>query len=155
MFFSITQLAVASPLGVTSDVGIKMSFTSERNANGLATASCVMEKNIVLGGDVLVIRPYKDTIDGTFLAYGIKLNRNHIMKLVSGSTVYHLYGSDMKKYEFNVPPTIKEQTAIATILTDMDKEIELLEQKRDKYIMLKNGMMQQLLTGTIRIYGNK
>lgn len=60
-------------------------------------------------------------------------------------------------YEFLVytPVDKSEQTAIATILSDMDKEIELLEQKRDKYIMLKSGMMQQLLTGTIRIYGNK
>lgn len=52
-------------------------------------------------------------------------------------------------------PTKKEQEVISNLVSDMDKEIELLEQKRDKYIMLKNGMMQQLLTGTIRIYGNK
>jgi len=47
-----------------------------------------------------------------------------------------------------------EQIAIANILSDMDAEIEKLEQKRDKYIMLKQGMMQQLLTGRIRIYDN-
>ena len=51
-------------------------------------------------------------------------------------------------------PIIEEQTAIATILSDMDAEIERLEQKRNKYIMLKQGMMQQLLTGRIRIYAN-
>ncbi|MBU4479205.1 MAG: restriction endonuclease subunit S [Candidatus Omnitrophica bacterium] len=44
-----------------------------------------------------------------------------------------------------------EQTAIATILFDMDADIESLEQKRNKYIMLKQGMMQQLLTGKIRL----
>jgi type I restriction enzyme S subunit len=54
-----------------------------------------------------------------------------------------------------VSPTIKsEQTAIATILSDTDTEIENLEKKRYKYIMLKQGMMQQLLTGRIRIYDN-
>jgi type I restriction enzyme S subunit len=52
------------------------------------------------------------------------------------------------------PVDKSEQTAIATILSDMDAEIESLEQKRDKYTMLKQGMMQQLLTGRIRIYDN-
>jgi type I restriction enzyme S subunit len=51
-------------------------------------------------------------------------------------------------------PKPKEQTAITTILSDMDAEIVSLEQKRDKYTMLKQGMMQQLLTGRIRIYAN-
>jgi type I restriction enzyme S subunit len=49
-------------------------------------------------------------------------------------------------------PSIEEQKAIATILSDMDTEIENLEQKLDKYTMLKLGMMQQLLTGRIRIH---
>ena len=52
------------------------------------------------------------------------------------------------------PVDKSEQTAIATVLSDMDAEIKSLEQKRDKYIMLKQGMMQQLLTGRIRIYAN-
>jgi len=51
-------------------------------------------------------------------------------------------------------PKPEEQTAIATILSDMDAEIKSLEQKRDKYNMVKQGMMQQLLTGRIRIYDN-
>jgi type I restriction enzyme S subunit len=51
-------------------------------------------------------------------------------------------------------PKPEEQTAIATILFDMDAEIKRLEQKKDKYTMLKQGMMQQLLTGRIRIYAN-
>jgi type I restriction enzyme S subunit len=56
--------------------------------------------------------------------------------------------------EVSIPRLIEEQIAIATILSDMDSEIEKLEQKKDKYIMLKQGMMQQLLTGRIRIYAN-
>ena len=49
------------------------------------------------------------------------------------------------------PPTKEEQTAIATILSDMDTEIEELEQKLDKYKMIKQGMMQELLTGRTRL----
>ena len=50
-----------------------------------------------------------------------------------------------------LPPTKSEQTAIATILSDMDAEIAALEQKRDKTRALKQGMMQELLTGKTRL----
>ncbi|MOA70721.1 hypothetical protein D3C78_1998210 [compost metagenome] len=48
-------------------------------------------------------------------------------------------------------PTIEEQTAIATILADMDTELAGLEERRDKARQLKQGMMQELLTGRIRL----
>jgi len=51
----------------------------------------------------------------------------------------------------NIPVSLKEQQAIATILSDMDKEIADLETQRDKYRLLKSGMMQKLLTGQIRL----
>ena len=50
-----------------------------------------------------------------------------------------------------IPPTLAEQNAIANILSSMDTEITNLEQKRDKYIAIKQGMMQNLLTGKIRL----
>lgn len=49
------------------------------------------------------------------------------------------------------PTYKKEQTAIATVLSDMDTEIEKLEKKLNKYRQIKTGMMQQLLTGKIRL----
>jgi len=48
-------------------------------------------------------------------------------------------------------PPLPEQTAIATILSDMDTEIAALEARRDKTRDLKQGMMQELLTGRIRL----
>ncbi|GHV16363.1 type I restriction-modification system, S subunit [Bacteroidia bacterium] len=62
-----------------------------------------------------------------------------------------LNGKELSLIEIQVPPTKEEQTAIAQILTDMDNEIEQLEKKRDKYLNIKSGMMQQLLTGQIRL----
>lgn len=50
-----------------------------------------------------------------------------------------------------VPPTVIEQTAIANILSDMDAEIEALEQKLSKYKAIKQGMMHELLNGRIRL----
>lgn len=48
-------------------------------------------------------------------------------------------------------PSVEEQTAIATILSDMDNELQALTQKLEKARALKQGMMQQLLTGKIRL----
>ena len=124
--------------------------TSDVTPNGLATASCIKEDGIILGGDILVIRLSQTVLDGVFFSYLISHNRDQVLKLVSGSTVYHLYGSDMKNLEFRMP-SIVEQTRIATLLSDMDAEIAALEKKLEKYRSLKQGMMQQLLTGTIRL----
>ncbi len=58
--------------------------------------------------------------------------------------------SDFYSIPINLP-TLPEQKAIAEILSDMDAEIEALEQKRDKYKAIKQGMMQELLTEKTRI----
>ncbi len=59
--------------------------------------------------------------------------------------------SEFSKINVNIPSSFKEQHAIATILSDMDKEIADLEAQRDKYRLVKYGMMQKLLTGEIRL----
>lgn len=50
-----------------------------------------------------------------------------------------------------LPPTIAEQKAIAEALSEMDADIAALENKLTKYRQVKQGMMQQLLTGKIRL----
>lgn len=125
--------------------------TSDVTPNGLATASCTQEDGIILGGDILIIRPNNNILDGRFFAFYISIDKNQIMQLISGSTVYHLYGSDMAKFVLNVPPTIEEQQAIAQILTDMDNEIETLKTKLSKTKAMKDGMMSELLSGKTRL----
>ena len=60
-------------------------------------------------------------------------------------------GNEYAQLPISLPPTLEEQSAIAQVLTDMDAEIEALEQKRDKYKAIKQGMMQELLTGRTRL----
>ena len=93
--------------------------------------------------------------DGLYLSYFFRspMGRQLIFSLAQGATRYNLSKINFMKLKIPYPDPI-EQTAIANILSDMDAEIESLEQKRDKYTMLKQGMMQQLLTGRIRIYAN-
>lgn len=125
--------------------------TSDVTPNGLATASCIKESGVILGGDILIIRPKKNILDGLFFSYLVNIERDQIMQLVTGSTVYHLYGSDMSKFEFGLPKNIDKQTQIAKTLTDIDIEITNLETKRAKYQQIKQGMMQNLLIGRIRL----
>ena len=68
------------------------------------------------------------------------------------------YGTHMPRADWSVMrnlevplPKIREQQAIATILSDMDAETALLEQRRDKCWAVKQGMMEQLLTGQVRL----
>lgn len=56
----------------------------------------------------------------------------------------------IRKLHLAFPPK-EEQAAIAAILSDMDKEIQILQQRLDKTRQIKQGMMQELLTGKIRL----
>jgi len=57
----------------------------------------------------------------------------------------------VRNFEVHLPQSIEEQRAIATTLSDMDAEIAALEQRREKTRLLKQGMMQELLTGRKRL----
>ena len=69
----------------------------------------------------------------------------------TASAIPHISPADIYNFKINYPSEESEQTRIASILSDMDKEIESLEQKLSKYKRLKQGMMQELLTGKIRL----
>jgi type I restriction enzyme S subunit len=69
----------------------------------------------------------------------------------TGSGVPTLNRNDVHAFRVSVPPTSAEQAAIAEALTEMDAELAGLEQRREKARALKQGMMQELLTGKIRL----
>lgn len=101
----------------------------------------------------LVIQNYGKYFDKEFLYY--LLGSDEVLKqyksLAAGSSVLNLNKDIVGKVVLYFPPSISEQTAIANILSDCDSEIAALEEKRDKYKEIKQGMMQQLLTGKIRL----
>ena len=76
--------------------------------------------------------------------------RDYINNLLAGSSINNLRPSSIESLEFPTP-SLPEQTAIAVILSDMDTEIAALEAKLAKARQLKQGMMQELLTGRIRL----
>lgn len=114
-----------------------------------------LNKSATLNSGVFVIRPINEKYYPKFVFYVLSsfVFEDFLDKLSAGSTIVHLYQKDLDKFSFLMPPTIDEQIAIATLLSDMDAEIELLEERLRKTRQLKQGMMQQLLTGKIRIGG--
>ena len=90
-------------------------------------------------------------IDTIFLFYLLLLNRPNIIELGCGAGQPNISQDIVKNLEFIVPSSLTEQQAIASVLTSMDNELSALEAKRKKYEQIKQGIMQQLLTGRISL----
>ena len=102
------------------------------------------------GGDIVILRP--ENANAVFLGYYLNTRRINSQKASrgQGDAVVHISATALSSIEI-VVPDLDEQTAIATILSDMDTELAALEARRDKTRALKQGMMQELLTGRIRL----
>lgn len=90
-------------------------------------------------------------IDEIFLFYILLYNRKSIIEKGCGAGQPNISQTIVNELSFLVPPCKKEQQAIANILSKMDNDITALEAKKTKYEAIKQGMMQQLLTGKIRL----
>lgn len=104
------------------------------------------EFDVCLGRGVCAIRYTND-----FMYHYLISQEPSWAKLSKGSTFDSVNSSDVKALEIHLPINTDDQTAIATILSDMDTEIAALEAKLAKACQLKQGMMQELLTGRIRL----
>lgn len=89
-------------------------------------------------------------ISHEWLYYLILTLRPQMLEKAIGSTFLEISKKDLASINLAVP-TEKEQASIATILSDMDAEIDQLEKKAAKYRQIKQGMMQELLTGRIQL----
>ena len=85
-----------------------------------------------------------------FLAYMLVPIMKDMAMQAQGTSIKGVTVEDIAKIKISTP-SIKEQNQIVSILSDMDNEIEALEQKLAKTRQIKQGMMQQLLTGKIRL----
>jgi type I restriction enzyme S subunit len=100
----------------------------------------------------LVLQNYESHFDLEYLYYLLSSVQtvNQYRQKAAGSGVLNLNKQLVSTVELLIPPK-DEQTAIAQVLSDMDTEIESLEKQKAKYFDLKQSMMQQLLTGKIRL----
>lgn len=153
---SLDNISFVSQERYDMDVNIQVSendvlVTKDGTIGKVAIVPC-LEKPATLNSGVFVFRT-NDRLMPTFL-YRVLLSsvfKGFIDTLSAGSTIKHLYQKDLKDFEFKMPVDLEEQKAIADALTAMDEEVEALENERNKMIQIREGAMDDLLTGRIRL----
>ena len=112
-----------------------------------------LKRPATLNSGVFLVNPITDAYTAHFMFYVLESSvfKDFLQQLSAGSTINHLYQKDLVKFDLYVPPTKEEQEAIAAILFDMDSDIHKLEAKLEKYQKVKQGMMEELLTGKVRL----
>jgi type I restriction enzyme, S subunit len=122
--------------------------------NDIAVPSYVSEDlgNVVCGYHLSILRPRKNEIDGEYLSYLLSTAeiRYYFFTLANGATRFGLSVGSIEKAQFNLP-SLPEQEKIAAVLSAADEEISTLEKQLAAYKQQKLGLMQQLLTGKIRV----
>jgi len=121
----------------------------------VALGACVLDDwdDLYLNSFCFGFRFHADTDhDPLFFAYFFRgsMGRQLMSALAQGATRYNMSKRQFLRLECSLPGG-DEQREIAQVLADMDKEIAVIQQRRDKTRAIKQGMMQQLLTGRIRL----
>ena len=107
----------------------------------IAIASCVLHDNVALSGDLNIFRTKES---GVFLSYLIcSYLKMQIAQLVQGNSVVHLYSSQLKGVELNLP-CLEEQTKIANFLSTIDRKIAVVAQQIEQAKVWKKGLLQQM-----------
>lgn len=112
-------------------------------------------KPATLNSGVFVIRPTKNSFKPEYFYHILSSSifRRFLAELSAGSTINHLYQKDFVKFVFQVPEDSAEQDSISTALSNIDSLITSLEKLVEKKKMIKQGVMQELLTGKRRLPG--
>lgn len=93
------------------------------------------------------------SVDNKYLAYFFRsqYGRNIMKTIAQGSTRFNLPKEKFLNYKIQIPEDINRQIEVTEILSNMDNEIEKLNIKLNKYKLIKEGMMEDLLTGKVRL----
>lgn len=113
-------------------------------------AAYVGAEQAYAGGDIVVLTPVGQ--DSIYLGHLMNYRTVAIQKarMGQGDAVVHISAGNLAQVKVSLPP-VEEQRALASVLLDMDADIVALERRRDKTRAIKQGMMQQLLTGRVRL----
>jgi type I restriction enzyme S subunit len=117
--------------------------SSDVTPQGLARVSTLQVNNVLLGNDVIVARPIKK-INSIFLSYQINTMKKEILKLVTGSTIKHIYPNNLKSLKIHILPTLAEQEKIADFLSSIDEKTELNENRLKALKTYKKGLLQKM-----------
>lgn len=144
--------AKVAPKDYLEDGDVVIADTAEDETAGkVVEVRGVGDRMVVSGLHTIFCRPRFPFAIG-WLGYWMNSNSYHdqLIALMTGIKVLSLSRSSFKQTKI-MYPSLPEQRAIATVLSDMDAEIANLEAKLKKMTLLKQGMMQDLLTGKVRL----
>lgn len=117
---------------------------SGETAEDIATARCVLNGNILLGGDLNIIRLHR--YDGTFMSYQLNGRRKYdIAKVAQGVSVVHLYGEHLKGVK-TINPCLEEQKKIASLLALLDERITTQNKIIEDLKKLKSAISKHLFS---------
>jgi type I restriction enzyme S subunit len=121
----------------------------------IATASCVLKDNVILGGDLNIIRTKNS---GVFLSYYLNSKKKiDIARLSQGSSVIHLYSSQLSLLKLNIPQ-LPEQQKIASFLTEEDTKLSQLTKKKallEYYKFLVRRLGLRMVMEMIMVIGKR
>lgn len=125
---------------------------SSGNSYGKVSVVRKQDLPLVMNTSVIRFKP-SDKIGYQYLLVFLKsfLFKNQIDLLITGGAQPNFGPAHLNKIKIYSPKSLSEQERIATILSDMDAELEALEQQLGKAQQIKQGMMQELLTGRVRL----
>lgn len=130
--------------GVKSKIGdILIPASTTTNAFDLANATALLLDNVILGGDINILRP-KHKLSSEFYAYYLSnFKKYELGKLGQGITIVHLYYSHFKNILIDIP-SLPEQQKIANFLSAIDESIEKVTEQISQTQSFKKGMLQQM-----------
>ncbi|WP_339718323.1 restriction endonuclease subunit S [uncultured Pseudoalteromonas sp.] len=128
-------------LSISNDV---LMPTSDVTPKGLVKSCCVKQSGVILGGDILVIRPNDENeIDGAFLSRLIRTREQQVLQNVTGSTVFHLYASSIENLNIAFP-SIEEQKTISKYFQKLDALINQHQQQITKLKNIKQACLSKM-----------
>lgn len=166
------DIAWCTPTDITALAGQKYLTRTERHitehglkqssAEVIPVGSIVMTSRATVGECAINVIPtttnqgFKnfvpfESVDAEFFYYLLVTQKAEFLGLCSGSTFLEIGKTQLRGFAVQLPSTKAEQTAISTVLSEMDSELKALETRHAKTRELKQGMMQELLTGGTRL----
>ena len=137
-------------LSAFGDVLVPSSTTTK--AEDLANATALLESGVLLGGDIIVLRPKdKSLLNSEYFAYYLThFKRADIARKAQGITIIHLYATHIEDMEIDIP-SLSEQEGVARCLRACRQEIDLLKSLTARYRKQKKILLNKLLSGAWRV----
>lgn len=115
---------------------------SDVTPDGLGRSSALLQKNVILGGGINILRVVEN--DASFCSLNITKNKKQIIERVTGSTVRHIHSKDLNEVSIFVSPIIHEQQKIGEFFRQLDELISAKEEELAKLRQIKSALLDAM-----------